>query len=156
MKTTNTAEEIQSIIKALAMIHKQPFQNNSDDGKYNAQRALSGLTHYVDDDTLRWHKSRVISSRAICDGLLFRTTCSDALDMQNTKRGFRSVVHDLFGSCTSRPGLENTERTSQKAIAKSDAEEIDLVAHYRAALATELRRAAESAAELENALAAMK
>lgn len=74
--------------------------------KVNAQANLCGRTHYVDDATLHWHKSRIISARVIDRGLLFAIVTSDALDMNNTKRGFRYVVFDVFGNVLSRPKLE--------------------------------------------------
>ncbi len=34
------------------------YRSESNNPKWNAQSNLSGRTHYVDEDTLRWHKSR--------------------------------------------------------------------------------------------------
>src|ERR1039457_2523561 len=101
MKTNITNEQIEAIKKALAVIHVRTFDCKSCDPKYNAQRNLSGITHYVDDDTLKSHHSRVISAGHSHGGLVFNITTSDALDMHNTKRGFRRVVHDVFGTCIS-------------------------------------------------------
>ena len=39
------------------------YKTESDHPKVNAQRNLMGRTHYVDPDTLRWHKSRILSAR---------------------------------------------------------------------------------------------
>jgi hypothetical protein len=64
----------------------QMYRNQASDPKSNAQRNLAGRTHYVDDDTLRFHKSRVISARHVDQGLLFAIVTSDALDMNNTRR----------------------------------------------------------------------
>lgn len=151
MQTNTTDTQIKAIIAALREIHVMPFENKSGDPKYNAQRNLNGRTHYVEDDTLRWHHSRITSSRDLHGGLLFRVTCSDALDMNNTKRGFRTAVFDVFGTCVSRPELENAEKTSQKAIAKSDAETIDLVQHYANCFAEQAKRNQERVEELERA-----
>ena len=74
-----------------------------------------GRTHYVDDDTLSWHKSKVLSARATGDGLLFAITTSDALDMHNTKRGFRYVIFDLSGHVLGRPDLEHTFKRHEQA-----------------------------------------
>ena len=152
MKTTTTTEQIKTIIAALAKLHVMPFGCKSSYPKYNAQRNLNGKTHYVEDDTLRFHKSRISSSREIHGGLLFRVTMSDSLDMNNTKRGFRTCVFDLFGTCVSRPELQDAFKTCQKALAASDALEIDLLAHYQAALKSQLKYAAEKAAEIETAV----
>lgn len=83
------------------------YRNESGDPKTNAQRNLSGRTHYVDDATLRWHKSRVLRAQVSDQGLLFWIITSDALDMNNTKRGFRYVIFDLFGTTLARPDLEH-------------------------------------------------
>ena len=152
MKTKNTPEQIAQVLKALRSIHISPFENKGCDPKYNAQRNLKGISHYVDDDTLRFHKSRVISSRHEFDGLLFGMITSDALDMHGTKRGFRFVVHDVFGTCVYRPDLENAASTSAKASKWLAELEIDVVAHYQGALRNRLRVTAEQAAETETAL----
>ena len=155
MQTKTTPDQITAIIAALAKIHIRPFQHESCDPKHNAQRNLNGKTHYVDDDTLRWHKSRVLSCRELHGGLLLRIVCSDALDTHNTRRGFRAVVFDVFGTTIDTPKLEEAASTSQAAINKSDKQEIDLVAHYHAAIASELRHREQSANELRQALATL-
>lgn len=91
------------------------YRNESSNPKTNAQRNLASRTHYVDDDTLRYHKSRVISARHTDGGLLFAIVTSDALDMNNSRRGFRYVIFDLFGTVLSRCDLEHATRTSEQA-----------------------------------------
>lgn len=91
------------------------YRNQSSNPKTNAQLNLMGRTHYVDDATLKWHKSRVLSSRAVDDGLLFAIITSDALDMNNTRRGYRYVIFDVFGNTVARPDLEHAFRTAQQA-----------------------------------------
>src|SRR5690349_5873602 len=152
MKTTTETKEIDAILAALAAIHVRPFGQESGDPKHNAQRNLNGKTHYVDDDTLRWHKSRVLSARHLHGGLLFRIITSDAQDMHNTRRGFRAVVFDVFGTTVFRPNLENATKTKDAAFNASERETIDLVAHYREAIASELRHREESANEMKQAL----
>ena len=91
------------------------YRDESSYPKVNAQRNLCGRTHYVDDDTLRWHKSHVISTHVTDGGLLFAIVTSDALDMNNARRGFRYVVFNLFGAVLARPTLGDAYRTSDKA-----------------------------------------
>jgi hypothetical protein len=93
------------------------YRSESSNPKWNAQRNLNGRTHYVDDDTLRFHKSRILSARHTDNGLLFAIVESMALDMHNTKRGYRYVIFDLFGSTIDRPKLEDSYRTSRQATA---------------------------------------
>lgn len=92
------------------------FKEQSDNPKINAQRNLCGRTHYVDDDTLKFHHSRVMSARVVNRGLLFAITTSDSLDYQNTKRGFRYVVFDIFGTVIARVELEQAYRTNKQAV----------------------------------------
>lgn len=93
----------------------QLYSNQSSDPKTNAQKNLMGRTHYVDPDTLRYHKSRIVSARHTHGGLMFAIVESCALDMKNTKRGFRYSIFDLFGHVIDRPDLENTSTTSRAA-----------------------------------------
>lgn len=129
------------------------YRNESSNAKTNAQRNLCGRTHYVDDDTLRWHKSRVLSTRCADGGLLFAIITSDALDMNNTRRGFRYVIFDVFGDTIARPELDQAFSTSAKAekamwveLNKIDAPAVTLAAIERAAdcCAKEMQRMRET------------
>lgn len=115
----------------------QRFENTGSNPKYNAQRNLQGRTHYVDDDTLRFHKSKILSARSIDSGLLFAIVTSDAVDYQNTKRGFRFVVFDMFGTVLQRTSLDAVYRTSAQATKAmwEYVNAIDATAHTREAIA---------------------
>lgn len=91
------------------------FRNESSDPTRNAERNLSGRTHYVDPDTRRFHKARVNSAREVQGGTLFYLIESVAMDMDNRKRGFRYVVFDVSGYVVARVALENCWGTSEKA-----------------------------------------
>lgn len=126
------------------------YRNESGDPKTNAQRNLCGRTHYVDDGTLRWHKSRVLRARVADGGLLFWIITSDALDMNNTKRGFRYVIFDLFGTTLVRPDLEHAfskRATCEKAMWAA-LNVIDAVAHTREAIERSIKSYAEEMAWL--------
>lgn len=155
MKITQTPEQIKSLTAIVEATGGRLFRSESGDPKYNAQRNLIGRTHYVDTDTLRWHKSRVLSTAILADGLLFRITESCALDMHNTRRGKRCVVFDVFGTIVSRPDLENTFSTSDAARNASNREEIDLASHYREAIASRRHFAEQDAAKAKDALLAI-
>ena len=83
--------------------------------KHIAQDCLQGRTHYVDDSTLKYFNARIVSARPIMDGLFFQITESTSKDPQNTARGFRVVVFDVFGEAVYRPDLDALERTSTAA-----------------------------------------
>jgi hypothetical protein len=152
MKITATQEQFNSILAALYACHVRPYGDESGDPTRNAQRNTSGRTHYYDADTLKYHHSRVRSSSHEVSGLLFCAVCSDSLDMHNTKRGFRYVVHDVFGTCISRQGLDGVFSTSKACRKAMESLEIDLLTHYRQAIASQFKYAAEKAAEFETAL----
>ena len=83
--------------------------------KHVAQYNISGRTHYVDDSTLRFHYSRVLDYDVHFGGLMFSIIESCALDMNNTKRGFRFVVFDIAGNVLERASLDDTFSTSKAA-----------------------------------------
>jgi len=82
-----------------------------------AQDQLSGRTHYVDPDTLRYFRSRIVSAAPVADGLLFRIIESASIDPDHTRRGFRFVVFDVWGWVVERPAMDDMVRTSDKARA---------------------------------------
>lgn len=83
--------------------------------KLNAQLNLESRSHYVDDNTLRFHHARILESRDHDNGLLFSLIESCAMDMRNTNRTFRYVIFDLFGNVIARPNLQEGFATSLKA-----------------------------------------
>lgn len=155
MNTETTPDTLETLAKAVQPLARL-FSHRSSDPKYNAQQNLSGITHYVDDDTLRWHKSRVLSC-SIRDnhGLLLSIITSDALDMRNTSRGFRFVVFDVFGTVVERPELDATFATSKAAAKARDAflASFDVLAHYRAALASKAEQMKYEMERIQNAIA---
>lgn len=124
------------------------YRNESSYPKVNAQRNLCGRTHYVDDDTLRFHKSRVLSARHTDGGLLFAIVTSDAADMRNTSRVFRYVIFDVFGTVIERQKLEDGYKRSEQATKAMWAalNGIDAVAITRAAIVSQER---QHASEME-------
>ena len=83
--------------------------------KHNAQDNLRGISHYVDDNTLRYFKSRICDATEIVDGLFFKIVESVALDMHNTERGYRVVVFDVFGAIVERVSLDKTYKNRKQA-----------------------------------------
>lgn len=88
--------------EALQSAGTNRFREESCYAKENAQRNLTGKTYYVDKGTLRFHKSRVISTHISADGLLFAIVETSAGDWQNKTRVCRSVVFDVFGNVIER------------------------------------------------------
>ena len=99
----------------------------------NAQDALSGITHYCDTSTLRFHHSRIINACPMSSGAFFKVTETCAQDYQNTRRGYRVVLFDLTGTAVYRPSLDELTRTREQAYTAfwSWFDQFDELAHYR-------------------------
>src|ERR1043166_8767060 len=112
------------------------FRTESCDPKTNAQRNLDGRSHYVDDDTLRFHKSRILATFVMDEGLLFGLIESCAANYENTRRGFRYVLFDVFGTVIDRPKLEEMWSTRKAATAAmwKHVNKIDAVSHTNIAI----------------------
>lgn len=112
------------------------FKDVSSYPKVQAQQNLSGRTHYVDSDTLRYHKSRILKCSIVHGGLLLAIVESVAMDIRGTKRGFRPVVFDIFGNTIDRPSLDDcysTRKAAEKAMWRQ-VDSIDAQAHTLAAI----------------------
>ena len=118
-----------------------PYENNSSYPKTRAQSALNGRTFYVDDKTLRFHKSRISDSGISHNGLLFWLIESVALDMENTKRGFRFVVFDVTGRTIYRQNLIDTFKTKKQAKKALDEllADIDVMSETKEGIESERR-----------------
>lgn len=112
------------------------YQHKSSTPTLDAQQNLAGRTHYAEAETLRWHKARILSSREHCSGTIFALVESVSLDWDNTRRGYRFVVFDVFGTVIERADLENTWKTAdgaRKAFWKW-LESFDVFSYYANAL----------------------
>lgn len=91
------------------------YDQTGSNPKYMAQRNLEGRTHYVDDETLRFHRSRILRAASHDQGLLFSIITSDAVNPEGSKREFRFVIFDVFGTVLDRPELGQGYSTSERA-----------------------------------------
>lgn len=144
---------MQAIKKALIEANARPFQERYfSQPKHEAQEALLGRTHYVDDATLRYFHARITDARPIMEGLFFEIMESSSKDMHNTARGFRVVVFDVFGETVYRPGIEGMKSTSAAARKAYKTEfAIDPAAHYAEKLQSRARTLAREAEALTKA-----
>lgn len=116
MKTATKTEQLKSALREKGV---RFFEYHGDDQKYNAQRNLSERTHYVDDGTLRYFKSRILFARPACDGLLFMIIESVSSRPENGGKTKRAVIFDVFGTVVSRSILDGDSgwfRTSGQAM----------------------------------------
>ena len=133
------------------------FTFKSSDHKRNAQENLQGRTHYAEDQTLQYFKARIVSSAADADGLFFKMVESVAIDYDNTRRGFRVVVFDLFGYVVHRPSFDECTSTSAAAVKLwMKAEKIDPATYYRADLKHRANRLTNQADAMREAAAMLE
>ena len=83
--------------------------------KVNAQENLHGRTYYVEPSTLRFFNSRIVSALPVSNGAFYKIIESLSLDHANTKRGFRAVLFDIFGTVVYRPDLDECFTSKEKA-----------------------------------------
>ena len=119
-----------------------------------AQDQLSGRTHYADPDTLRFFHARILRALPVCSGLLFRIVESVGADPDNNRRVFRFVVFDVWGEVVTRPELEDSFSSTDKALRAFDQwlAGFDLVDYYRVQLAARVKRTQDEADRLQTAL----
>jgi len=91
------------------------YKNEWSMPKVNAQDNLEGRTHYVEPSTLRFFNSRIVSALPVSNGAFYKIVESLSLDHNNTKRGFRAVLFDIFGTVVYRPSLEECYTSTEKA-----------------------------------------
>ncbi len=144
-----------TIKQALIAANIRPFQERYfSSAKDEAQEALSGRTHYADDSTLKFFNARITRARPIMEGLFFEIVESTAKDMDNTARGFRVVVFDVFGETVYRPDLQDLSRTSARAIEDYQAQfKINPATHYAAKLTGKAAQLTAEAAAMAAAAA---
>ena len=123
----------------------------------NAQDALTGLTHYCDAGTLRYHHSRIVGACVVSCGAFFKITETCSQDYQNTRRGYRVVLFDLTGEAVYRPSLDELTRTREQADKAFYAwfNEFDELGHYRDKLNRKADRLARQIADLNCAAQAL-
>jgi hypothetical protein len=153
MNTKELATLIQQTTRA-CLYESRYFSNPM----HYAQDQLTGRTHYVDDSTLRYFHARVVGAHNDADGLLFWIVESSAKDPDNSARGFRPVVFDIFGEVVFRLNLADMVKTSDKARAlyRDWLESFDIVAHYREALESRAKRLESEARQYREALQALE
>jgi hypothetical protein len=86
------------LVKALNAINVYQFRQESCYPNYDAQRNLSGRTHYADDSTLKYFKARILRSTHSKNGLYYILQESIPHPDYDMKRIRRNVVFNVFGT----------------------------------------------------------
>lgn len=111
----NPITNIEKIEKSLYALGVSLYRVKSSYVKYNAQQNLQGRTHYVDDDTCRFFKSKILRATHSTNGLLFglvESVGSKPSDMPGGNR--RAVVFDVFGDVVNDRAIWH--RTTDQAV----------------------------------------
>jgi hypothetical protein len=103
------------LVNALQRAGLNTYDDRGSDPTLRAQNALSGRTHYAEHGTLRFHFARITSARRISMGAFFMLVESCAADYENTRRVFRAVCFDIFGTVVYRPDLDESSKSTQAA-----------------------------------------
>lgn len=119
------------------------------------QRAMAGLTHFYDADTLRFFGCSVSKATTFTDGLFMGTVCRQKRGFDDALgKGYVIAFHDFTGHHIGPEGdrvYYNTKRQAEKAFyAFSDGLSARDILH--AALSRELGSVAREAQELNAAL----
>jgi len=123
------------LVQTLRALNIKTFSDRSYDAQRNARINLEGITHYVDLDTLRYFKARIVKAFDSCHGSIFFLVESVAKNPDNSERGFRFVLFDVFGVVVNPRDTYYTTSDKAKKAGYSFLETFDLMAHYRKAIA---------------------
>ena len=153
MKTTIENNDIAAIIRKMGNVSL--YGHKSSYALSNAQLNLENRTHYATDSSLRYFGARISSAHETASGLLFYIIESSFLDSDNTKRGFRYAIFDIFGECVARLSIEAACKTSEQARKAMYIElnSFDVAAHYARAIESQAKQAAKKAQEHNEILA---
>ncbi len=133
------------------------FEDIYSNPKANAQKNLQGRTHYAEDQTLVFFKAKIVAARDTHHGLFLQIVESVALDYDNTRRGFRVVVFDLFGQCVFRPSFSECASTKTAALDHfKKYYDIDPATYYRAELKHRANRLTNQVAAMNEAAAMLE
>lgn len=135
--------------------HETYRERSCSSHKINAQLNLCGRTHYVDDDTLRGFGSRILCADETASGLIFWIVESCFVDYEKTKRTFRFVAFDLFGTVLERADLQHGfsgKNPARKAF-YAWIDQFDLGNHYSNVITQNAKRLEQQAAAYWEVLA---
>lgn len=101
----------------LAVLRDGPglFTDRSSYPLPQAQRNLEGRTHYVDDATLKYFGSRILTCGFTDDNSILYLIESCKTSPDGGGREFRYVIFDVFGTVIQRPVMGEGFKTSEQA-----------------------------------------
>ena len=154
-----TTEQINAALRAANVYH---YRSESSYPLPDAQRNLSGRTHYADTDTLKYFKAKILAAGNTPDGLLYWLVESVASRPDHGGKNKRVVVFDLWGAIINdRADLLDAAQWHRTTAAAEKALEtflagFDATAHTTAKLKANAAKATEQAKAVLAALGAAK
>lgn len=145
--------KIETIKAAIRYAGTYPFRIESCCPAADAERNLSGRTHFADPQTLRYFKSRILHSGMTGDRLVYWLIESNRFEPCEPEKNKRFVAFDVFGKQLFKQ--DSWHKTSKAALAegKQWLVSFDALAHTEAALRAKATRDAENAQAIFNTLA---
>jgi hypothetical protein len=146
MKTkTSNATTTARTLAALNTNGTRLFRCESCDPESDAQRNLSGRTHYADANTLKYFKTRILNAGRAGNDLVFWLV--ESVNSRPDHGGYnkRAVAFDVFGAViTERDQWHRTTDQAEKALA-AFLSMFDAAAHTRDELQARARRDIDTA-----------
>jgi len=140
------------IESALNILGIRPYRQESCYSLNDAQRNLQGRTHYVDADTLKGFRARVLNAHLSHDGLVYWIIESVGNKPLDGKANKRFVAFDVFGDViNNREQWHMTSKAADKER-KAFLESFDAEKHTENRLLERAKRDAENAQAVFNAI----
>jgi hypothetical protein len=140
------------IQSALNILGVRPFRQESCYSLNDAQRNLQGRTHYVDNDTLKGFRARVLNAHLSHDGLVYWIIESVGNKPFDGKANKRFAAFDVFGDVVSdREQWHTTSKAADKER-KAFLESFNAEKHTESRLLERAKRDAENAQAVFNAI----
>jgi hypothetical protein len=92
-----------------------PYRCESAYPEIDAQRNLSGRTHYVDPETLRFFRSRILHAEHVARGMLYVVVESRGIEEKDGRRGMRVVLFNLAGNVLHHSRAATWHRSTRAA-----------------------------------------
>jgi hypothetical protein len=140
------------IESALNILGIRPYRQESCYYLNDAQRNLQGRTHYVNNDTLKGFRARVLNAHLSHDGLVYWIIESVGNKPFEGKANKRFVAFDVFGDVVSDRGQWHTTSKAAEKEKNAFLESFDAEKHTESRLLERAKRGAEDAQAVFNAI----
>jgi hypothetical protein len=137
---------------ALNFAGVRPYRCESSYPEYDAPRNLQGRTHYVDPDTLKSFRAKILSGGHTPDGLLYWLV--ESVQSRPDHGGYtrRAIVFDVFGDIVNeRADMRETQGEWFKDTRKAENAAFDFLKSFDAVKHTAAKLKANALRDIEQA-----